>query len=55
MDFKYKYQIIGYKMVIHGKSKESTCNIKFIFMEKSGKQLMEKDIKDPIGRKLKLL
>jgi hypothetical protein len=55
MVFKFKFQTIGLKTVIHGKFKELMFNIKFIFMAKSERQWTEKATKDLIGKKLKLL
>lgn len=54
MDSKFKYPIIGLKMVTHGKFKELTFNIKFIFMEKLEKLLIIKETKDLIGKILRL-
>ncbi len=54
MDRKYKYQIIGFNMVIHGKFKGLIFNIKFILEVKLEKLLTIKEMKDHIGRKLKL-
>lgn len=54
MDHKLKFLTIGFNMETHGKSKESTSNTKFILEVKLEKPLTIKEIKDLIGRKLKL-
>lgn len=54
MDHKFKFLTIGSNMEIHGKSKELIYNTKFILEVKLEKLLIIKEMKDLIGKKLKL-
>lgn len=53
-DLKSKSQIIGLNMEIHGKFKESIFNIKSTLEVKSERLSTIKEMKDHIGKKLKL-
>lgn len=54
MDLKFKFLTIGSNTEIHGRLKELIFNIKFILEVKSEKPSIIKEMKDPIGSKLKL-
>lgn len=55
MDFKFKFQTIGYNMAILGKFKGWTFNIKYILEVKSVRLLIIRVTKDHIGNKHKPL
>lgn len=55
MDIKLKSLIFGSVMATHGKFKELMSNIKFTSMVRFANPMMPKELKDPVGRNVKLL